>query len=157
MEPNNYEHTISTSKQESIEKAVELLLKELDDKPKRTIYRPIIDYWRMVAWIVVWLFPILFSWLLLRHLMGDQLYCRWITVAVALITTVICSKRIIIYLILLYQRFAPERIRSSCVFEPTCSNYMLQAIEKYGVLRGVVKGIKRLLRCHYPNYGVDYP
>ena len=40
-----------------------------------------------------------------------------------------------------------------CRFEPTCSIYMMQAIEKYGVLRGVWLGIRRLSRCHVFNPG----
>src|SRR5204863_10103443 len=40
-----------------------------------------------------------------------------------------------------------------CRFEPTCSIYMMQAIEKYGALRGVWLGIRRLSRCHVFNPG----
>ncbi len=35
-----------------------------------------------------------------------------------------------------------------CKFEPTCSEYTKQAIEKYGTLKGVCKGIKRIIKCH---------
>lgn len=35
-----------------------------------------------------------------------------------------------------------------CRYYPSCSAYTYQSIEKYGVIRGSVKGIKRLLRCH---------
>lgn len=37
---------------------------------------------------------------------------------------------------------------SSCRFHPTCSFYMEEAIRKYGVIRGVVLGIRRIGRCH---------
>ena len=36
----------------------------------------------------------------------------------------------------------------SCRFEPTCSRYAYEAIERFGVTRGVWLGVKRLLRCH---------
>jgi len=36
----------------------------------------------------------------------------------------------------------------ACRFQPTCSEYMLEAVERYGVLRGVRLGTLRLLRCH---------
>jgi putative membrane protein insertion efficiency factor len=40
-----------------------------------------------------------------------------------------------------------------CRFEPTCSVYAMQAIEKYGIMRGVWLGARRLLRCHPLNPG----
>jgi putative membrane protein insertion efficiency factor len=45
---------------------------------------------------------------------------------------------------------------SACRFHPTCSVYMLQAIERHGVLKGVWLGIKRLGKCHpFHEGGVD--
>jgi putative membrane protein insertion efficiency factor len=67
------------------------------------------------------------------------------------------TKRAIIWLIHLYQRYAPDEVRLKCVFEPSCSEYMLSAISKYGVIKGVVKGVDRLFRCHPPNGGCDEP
>jgi putative membrane protein insertion efficiency factor len=60
-------------------------------------------------------------------------------------------------LILLYQKMAPKKLRDSCRFEPSCSNYMIIAINKYGVIKGINLGLKRLFRCHIPNGGYDYP
>lgn len=43
----------------------------------------------------------------------------------------------------------------SCRFQPTCSNYMIQALEIYG-LKGLGKGIKRVLRCNpWGGFGYD--
>jgi len=64
---------------------------------------------------------------------------------------------IIISFILLYQKIAPMSVRSACRFEPSCSNYMIIAIRKYGVIKGIDLGIQRLKRCHVPNGGYDYP
>jgi putative membrane protein insertion efficiency factor len=36
----------------------------------------------------------------------------------------------------------------ACRFEPTCSVYMLEAVERHGVARGVALGLKRLFKCH---------
>ena len=66
-------------------------------------------------------------------------------------------KRAIIWLIHVYQHYAPDRIRLKCVFEQSCSEYMLLSIKKYGTFVGVFKGCLRLLRCHPPNGGKDYP
>ena len=37
---------------------------------------------------------------------------------------------------------------TTCVFYPTCSEYTKEAILKYGVLKGVIMGMRRILRCH---------
>jgi len=66
-------------------------------------------------------------------------------------------KRIIVSLIVLYQKLAPKKLRESCRFEPTCSNYMILAIEKNGIIKGIAFGLRRLFRCRYPNGGIDYP
>jgi len=60
-------------------------------------------------------------------------------------------------MIKIYQNNAPKRLRASCRFEPSCSNYMAQAIKKYGPFVGVKMGVNRLLRCRIPNGGIDYP
>jgi len=47
-----------------------------------------------------------------------------------------------------YKRWISPMLPSSCRFHPTCSEYMKEAVERYGALRGVAMGIRRLLRCH---------
>ncbi len=47
-----------------------------------------------------------------------------------------------------YKRFLSPLLPSACRFEPTCSEYMLEAVEKYGARRGISLGLRRLLRCH---------
>lgn len=65
-------------------------------------------------------------------------------------------KTILCLLIRLYQK-TPTRLHTRCRFNPTCSEYMLLCIQKFGVFSGVEKGIKRLRRCRYPNGGDDWP
>ena len=57
-------------------------------------------------------------------------------------------KTVILWLLNSYKRYVSPWLPPSCRFEPTCSMYMVQAIEKKGVLRGLMLGLKRLLRCH---------
>lgn len=67
------------------------------------------------------------------------------------------SGRVAIAMVRMYQ-FAISPIiggRAACRFVPTCSEYTRQAIEKYGVLRGVWLGIKRVSRCR-PGGGCGY-
>ena len=60
-------------------------------------------------------------------------------------------------LVLLYKAFAPMSIRDRCRFEPSCSTYMIMALQKYGFFVGVYKGLRRICRCHPPNGGEDLP
>lgn len=62
-------------------------------------------------------------------------------------------KKLIIYLIKLYQRKISPLKPRTCRFYPTCSTYSIQAIEKYGLLNGGIKSIKRILKCNPFNPG----
>jgi len=62
-------------------------------------------------------------------------------------------RRLFVALLRGYKRFLSPLLPPMCRFEPTCSIYMMQAIEKYGALRGVWLGIRRLSRCHVFNPG----
>ena len=57
-------------------------------------------------------------------------------------------KFILISLIRFYQRFISPLTPPACRFTPTCSQYTLEAIQKYGALKGTWLGIKRIYRCH---------
>ena len=52
-----------------------------------------------------------------------------------------------------YKRFLSPLLPPMCRFEPTCSVYTMQAVEKYGALRGTWLGMRRLARCHPFNPG----
>jgi putative membrane protein insertion efficiency factor len=62
-------------------------------------------------------------------------------------------KKILIVLINFYQKIISPYLPPSCRFYPTCSEYAKQSINKYGAIKGTVKSIKRLLRCHPFNKG----
>ena len=62
-------------------------------------------------------------------------------------------KTIVLALIRFYKRFISPVLPSACRFEPTCSVYTYQAVEKYGVFKGGWLGIKRISRCHPLNPG----
>jgi putative membrane protein insertion efficiency factor len=64
---------------------------------------------------------------------------------------------LIVRLIKLYQRTLSKKVGGNCVYEPSCSYYAIEAIEKYGFWIGFIKTIKRLLRCRPPYGGYDPP
>jgi hypothetical protein len=62
-------------------------------------------------------------------------------------------RRIVMALIRGYQRFISPLLASNCRFHPTCSQYTLEAVERYGAARGLWLGAKRISRCHPFNPG----
>lgn len=81
----------------------------------------------------------------------------YIVVICNMLYYILCLKYILILMIKIYQKIAPISIRSKCRFEPSCSNYMLQSLEKYGLFKGLKKGLDRLKRCNINDGGYDYP
>ena len=55
---------------------------------------------------------------------------------------------VMIGLIRLYQKFISPLKQPSCRFFPTCSEYAIQAFQKYGFVKGLGKSLVRLLKCH---------
>lgn len=107
------------------------------------------------------LFPLLFAAglaALLYYVTPLLLWHSVLTAAGALILyALIRIRALAIFTVRLYQRFAPMNTREKCVYTPTCSDYMILAIKKYGFLRGAIKGRRRYKSCKYPNGGEDYP
>ena len=64
----------------------------------------------------------------------------------------------IIALVRVYQFTLSPIFGRQCRFRPTCSHYMIEAVEKYGALRGGLKGLWRILRCNpFTRGGYDPP
>jgi len=57
-------------------------------------------------------------------------------------------KKISIFLINFYQKIIGPWLPKVCVFEPSCSEYTKQAIQKYGAFKGIAMGAHRIVRCH---------
>lgn len=58
-------------------------------------------------------------------------------------------KKAMIACIRFYQKFlSPMKMRSTCIFYPTCSQYAVEAIQKHGVIRGGLMAVWRILRCN---------
>ena len=48
----------------------------------------------------------------------------------------------------IYQLFISPMLPNTCRHLPTCSDYTIEAINEYGVLKGIIKGLNRILRCN---------
>jgi len=57
-------------------------------------------------------------------------------------------KKIILKSIQLYRKYISPMTPPKCIYTPTCSQYAIDAINKYGALKGGFLAIKRILRCH---------
>ena len=57
-------------------------------------------------------------------------------------------KKLVIAMIRFYQKYISPYKGTKCPYVPSCSQYGLEAIEKYGVLRGCMLGGKRILKCN---------
>ncbi len=64
-------------------------------------------------------------------------------------------KKILIGLVKIYQKI-PGPWHTYCRHIPTCSDYMIEALEEHGVITGVFLGIKRIIKCNpWGTYGYD--
>lgn len=67
-------------------------------------------------------------------------------------------KSLILKIVRFYQKFVSPALGEHCRFYPSCSEYCYLAIQKYGILKGLFFGMKRILRCHPWNEGgIDLP
>jgi len=58
------------------------------------------------------------------------------------------TRKIIVFFIRVYQKGISPFLPPACRFYPTCSAYTIEAVEKYGAIKGGVMGILRILRCN---------
>ena len=123
----------------------------------RELVRPKIRWGSVACFFVLWL-AVIFA--VVFVLKTENVGVQWIiaaVLAVSLVYLIINSKKILITAIRIYQRFAPDAVRNKCRFEPSCSEYMILAVQKYGLPEGVRKGLDRLKRCNTDGGGYDYP
>lgn len=159
MENEDLVSAVADTKEESIQKAL-AALGHCDDG-KRELHRPPISLPKLLLGFFVWsaLAALAVTAVVLvgTSTALPSTVVSVLAAAVALVFFCLKAKALIRSTVLIYQRYAPEKLRRSCLFTPSCSEYMLLAIDKYGTLVGFFKGCVRLGRCHHPNGGVDFP
>lgn len=136
-----------------------------DTDPRSINYNRVLNYpninWQILLLKIIIPIPIAVCLCLFLKLLLDTFFVILIAIVSILVYSIFNIKSIILFSVKIYQRIAPRKIRLKCRFEPSCSQYMILAIEKYGVVKGVCKGIKRLSKCNNRGDGMrggfDYP
>ncbi len=136
-------------------RGAEVVYSSSPPKPYNPLRRPKVSYKKPIVIAAVYFSGLLFCAAVFNRLFGN--YHILLSVLWTVLFLGLFAKRFCIWSVHLYQAKASDATRLRCVFEPSCSEYMILAIEKYGLFKGVMKGCKRLLRCHSPNGGQDYP
>lgn len=135
--------------------------------PENKLYRPEIHFGKAVIITISTIFlTLLISWLITLVLIHQGIYnieqngqlAIFISIywKVQLLVLLLTLKYIFIWFIRIYQRYAKSETRLRCCYTPSCSEYAILALKKYGLIFGSIKAVKRLLRCGPPG-GIDYP
>tara|TARA_Y100000589_G_scaffold313790_1_gene335542 strand:- start:534 stop:749 length:216 start_codon:yes stop_codon:yes gene_type:complete len=65
-------------------------------------------------------------------------------------------KTIFVFPIKIYQKLISQFLGSSCRFTPTCSHYAIEVIDKFGIIKGTLLSVKRILKCNpFGSSGYD--
>jgi len=123
----------------------------------RKLKRPPIRWVRIILHILIPVLVLAASIVVLKHIGFSTTIAILIAAIILTAYIALTLKRATICAIKIYQRYAPDSLRNKCRFEPSCSEYMLLAIEKYGLIKGVRKGMCRLKRCNIDGGGFDFP
>ena len=151
-----YEETEDKTLAEALEHE-KIILRQIAEPPPRIIIRPDISVRKEVLKILLSLLVLFVMIVLIGKYLLSGMYFMMFCLGVCLIYFRLFIRKILITMIILYQKYAPESVRGACLFEPCCSEYMRLSIEKYGTVKGFIRGIKRISRCRYPNGGIDEP
>lgn len=157
MDQKEYDENLAAE----IDRVAKIMLGSSDDPTsynyKRRLNRPLICWGAIVLCCVLTLGTVIVLAFVLRKLAVDEQIINCICIAVLISIIAINLRRILICIVRIYQRYAPDSIRNKCRFEPSCSEYMILSLEKYGVIKGLPKGVRRLTRCNINHGGYDYP
>lgn len=157
MDQKEYDENLAAE----IDRVAKIMLGDSDDPTsynyKRRLNRPLVRWGAIVLYCVLTLGSIVVLAFVLTQLSVDKQIIVWCYIILLVSVIAINLKRILICLVRIYQRYAPDSIRNKCRFEPSCSEYMILSLKKYGVIKGLAKGIGRLTRCNINGGGFDYP
>ncbi len=128
---------------------------------ERPLYRPPVTYFKAVI--------ILFTCLLCLVGLSMAIYytLSWMGLELSkslfftiffIVILVISARWLGVLLVLLYQHYAPEEVRRRCLLKPTCSEYAVIVLRKYGLIVGGIKiWIRLKYKCRGSVYHIDEP
>ena len=151
----NYSGEMPEDNTQFTEQKILAQVKKQLEESKRIVLRPKVKVWKdalLLFGVVVLIAAVLITLRLFTDISSG-------------VFALICIATGLIYLAVnglviendILKKYAPETVHSSCLFEPCCSEYMRISVLKYGALKGLIRGIKRISRCRYPNGGIDEP
>ena len=128
---------------------------------ERELYRPPITYFKVFIIILSTILgEILITWLGFHQIVQKYYITKktiYLIISI-LVFFIIDGRFFAILLIKLYQHYAPEGIRRRCLLKPTCSEFAIIVIKKYGLLIGGIKTWIRLnYKCRGNVYYIDEP
>lgn len=89
---------------------------------------------------------------------NPKLFFLFFTAGFGFLAFLMFLRKILIGLVELYQHYASEDVRRRCLFKPTCSEYTILTMKKYGVIIGLYKAYNRIFKkCRGNIYRIDYP
>lgn len=129
--------------------------------PEKDLYRPKIS-WResivkgaiytLITFIISYVITTIYS-----VLNTSMTNCFWKFFWMCeIILCLLLFRFLLIFLVKIYQAKAKSETRLRCCFVPSCSEYAILVIRRYGALIGGIKAVCRLLRCHPPG-GIEFP
>lgn len=124
---------------------------------QRVLLRPCIRWWKIALCFLLWAGGGCGLFFLFLALSVPPVLALSICAVGMATVPLLWLKRMLICLVRIYQRVAPASVRNKCRFEPSCSQYMIRSLQKYGVRKGLRKGIDRLRRCNMQGGGFDEP
>lgn len=123
----------------------------------RLITRPNTTIWTTLCKTIIFIAGVIAISLIINGLINANIEFYNIVLVVAMLSTLVFFKKILILYIELYQHYASEEIRRRCVCQPSCSDYAIMALEKYNVIKAIGLIYKRLRRCYGNELIIDYP
>jgi len=124
---------------------------------RRKFIRPNTNIFNAVCFIFIFML-VCFIISITVKLLFEKIHFMLVFMFVFFSIMFIMLKMIIIGIVEIYQHYMPESLRRRCLCMPTCSEYMILAVKKYGAVKGIKKGLYRLIHtCRGTDYKYDYP